>query len=202
MPDNRTVFISHAEADQDLVEDVVRGVRLFPFEVYIALERAETGRIQHNLSNKIAESDVFVPFLTETSKNNRWVNQEIGHAWANGLTIIPIFESVDQLGGFIKGLEGVQIGDDVNQTKYEFISRLRSVLEPLQPLLMANWYLEFDCMNDNCREHVFCEIDRTQEELFHMHESGELISWACQNCGRRYHFDAATLEYYPPETLE
>jgi len=190
------VFVSHAPEDLDTVEELFGPVRNLPFAVHVALEEIEPGRSRHNLTGRLDNSDVLVAVLTESSVSNTWVNQEIGYATANGVPIVPMYESPTHRAGYVDRVEGVEIDRENPQvTIFNLICRLRSELAPLGALLVPNWYLQFPCNFQGCGEQVTLDVESGQKELWRMHEHNQTLAADCPECGSTYQFDAATLGF-------
>lgn len=193
----RQVFVSHDESDLDIVESVLSSIQYLPFELSIAISEAKTGRIPATVMQQISNSDIFIPVLTQTSKNNQWVNQEIGYAVHQNLTIIPLFEDDSMLKGLIGDYKGVELKQhNEDRTTFDIIRMLRQECEPMYyGPLMPNWYVRLQCNYDDCRHKNNFEIDRNQSQLWQMYEDNINICWECVNCGREYHFNPATFEF-------
>lgn len=195
MTDER-VFVSHAPADAEIVEELFAPVRNLPFAVHVAMEEIEPGRSRHNLTGRLDNSDVLVAVLTESSAGNAWVNQEIGYATANGVPIVPLYEDELQRAGYVDRVEGVEIErGDPQVTIFNLLCRLRSELAPLGALSVPNWFLQFPCNFEGCGERVTVEIDAGQKDLWRMHEHNQTIAADCPECGSTYHFEPATLGF-------
>jgi len=193
----KQIFISHAESDLDLIDRILSPIQNLPFDLIISVAEPEPGRIHTNITNQISNADVFIPVLTQDSKDNQWVNQEIGYAINQNATIIPLFEDDSMLGGLISDINGVELDRYNNErTTFEVISMLRQDSQPLSiGPLMPNWYLELKCNYGNCKRMNYFTIDRAQNELWEMHKNGNNIWWECENCGSQYHYNPATFEF-------
>lgn len=190
------LYVSHAPADLDLVQDLFSTVRNFPVGVHVALEEVESGRSRKRLEGRIANSNVVVAVLTERSADSRWVNQEIGYALAKGIPVLPLYTDADLRGGFLTDIEGVEIDrDDLSRTIFELLCRLRRELVPLGALSVPNWYVQFACTSARCTHPVVLELEEAQPKLWKLHEHGKLLSTSCADCGTTYAFDPATIGY-------
>ena len=190
------VFVSHAPADLELVQDLFSTVKNFPFGVHIALEEVESGRSRKRLEGRLANSDVVVAVLTERSAISRWVNQEIGYALAKGIPVLPLYEEESLRGGFISGVEGVTIDrENLSFTIFNLLCRLRSELAPLGALSVPNWYIRFPCTVPDCGHPVTLEIEQGQTKLWKLHKHGKSLKTSCDVCSSRYYFDPATIGF-------
>jgi len=201
MSDER-VFVSHAPGDVDVVESLFRSVRNLPFDVHVAAEEVEPGRSREHLKGRLNECDVTVVVVTEAAASNQWINQEIGYAVARGVPIVPVFERQGDLGGYLRGIDGVALDrESMDATVFNLLSRLRSELAPLGSLSTPKWYVRFPCNAGSCGEPVTLTIDQRQKELWRLHDHGRTVHADCDECGARYHFDPATLGFLQRETL-
>lgn len=190
------IYVSHAPADLELVQELFSTVKNFPFGVHIALEEVESGRSRKRLEGRLANSDVVVAVLTEESADSRWINQEIGYALAKGIPVLPLHDHEHRRGGFIGDVEGVTIDRrNPSFTIFNLLSRLRSELAPLGALSVPNWYIRFPCTIPDCGHPVTLEIEQDQTKLWKRYEHGKLLSTSCDVCDSTYYFDAATIGY-------
>jgi hypothetical protein len=190
------LYVSHAADDLDLVQDLFSTVRNFPIGVHVALEEVESGRSRKRLEGRIANSNVVVAVLTETSADSRWVNQEIGYALAKGIPVLPLYTDAALRGGFLGDIDGVAIDrTDLTRTVFDLLCRLRRELAPLGALSVPNWYVQFSCTVASCTHPVVLELEDDQSKLWTLHEHGKLLSTACEGCGATYAFDPATVGY-------
>lgn len=184
------VFVSHAYEDLDELRVFLDPISYLPIELYIAIDDASVGRIPDTIHSEIESSDVLVPFLTEDSVNNRWVNQEIGCAIAHDLSVIPLFQQSSLLNGFISNMEGVPISySNPHETTFEMLTRFRSIFS--SPPDTSNWYLDIEC--PSCRQHNMFPIDRTQVQLKYLHEDGDFLECSCSKCQVNHHFHPLSL---------
>lgn len=188
----RQIFVSHDAADIDRIEFLVQPLKYFPFEPYIAIKQHQPGELKGIIDQILRDSEVLLPFITETSVDNRWVNQEVGFGKGQEMVIIPVFESSKQLSGFLEGTMGVKMSDDPHETIFGIISKLRSEFAPLDGF-GPDWYIEFIC--ESCDEVNYFPIRKEQRELFEMYERGEEYDRTCSGCRTRHLFNPASFHY-------
>lgn len=193
----KQVFVSHDESDLEIVDSILSSIQYLPFELSIAISEPTAGRIPTTVMQQISNSDIFIPVLTQKSKNNQWVNQEIGYALNQNRTIIPLFEDDSMLNGLIGDYKGVKLNEsDEDRTTFEVIRMLRQDCEPIYfGPLMPNWYVRLQCNYDNCQNKNRFKINKGQKELWNMYENNINICWECMNCSREYQFNPATFEF-------
>lgn len=190
------VFVSHAPADLELVQELFSTVKNFPFGVHIALEEVESGRSRKRLEGRLANSDVVVAVLTEHAETSSWINQEIGYALAKGIPVLPLYEDERMCGGFITDVEGVTIDrENPSFTVFNLLCRLRAELAPLGAMSVPNWYIRFPCNLANCGHPVTLDLTQGQTKLWKLHKHGKLINASCDVCGSTYYFDPATIGF-------
>jgi hypothetical protein len=84
------VFVSHAQADQSLAEDIRRALRSMHVEVWSDDQLTAGENWSDVLRGRLRDSQYFLLLLTPRSVESSWVLQELGAAWALGKEIIPI----------------------------------------------------------------------------------------------------------------
>lgn len=184
------IFVSHALEDLDEVDTILYPLKYLPFKRYMALNDRATGNLTEKIKQNLEESDFLLPYITENSYTNRWVNQEIGYGIANDTKVIPIFEDSSQLKGFVENTEGVRIDrENPHDVTFEIVSRLRT---ELSSSWNVGWYLEFRCMD--CEDINRFQIERTQDELYSEYDDEEELRWYCSCCGQGFVFHAASLQ--------
>lgn len=193
---DKQLFVSHAPADLEPVTEIMGPIRNLPFDVYVAVEEIEPGRSRRNLKGRLSNSDLMLSFLTESSVDNHWVNQELGYATAKGIPVLPVVESERYQRGYSKEIEGVEFDrENPEVTVFNLLCRLRSELEPIGELSMPSWYVSFPCSRKGCERTVTLDIERRQKELWQQYEHGNTITAECEACGSRYEFNPATLGF-------
>ena len=190
------VFVSHDPGDLEMVQELFSTVKNFPFGVHIALEEVETGRSRERLEGRLANSDIVVAVLTESSADSQWINQEVGYAIAKGIPVLPLYESESLRGGFIADVDGVEIDqENPSFTVFNLLCHLRSELAPLGALSVPNWYIRFPCNLADCGHPVTLELETGQTKLWKLHKHGKLLEASCDVCGTSYFFDPATIGF-------
>jgi len=193
---NETVYVTHGPADLSLATDLFSTIRNFPFTVHVAMEELESGRARSELEGRIANADVVVALFTAESATDPWLNQEVGYAVAKGVPVLPVYEDPDRRGGYVADSEGVELErDDLPVTVFNLICRLRAALAPVGALSVPNWFLRFPCSLEGCDGAVTIEIERSQKELWRMHEHNQPVREDCPTCGSTYFFDAGTFGF-------
>lgn len=84
------VFVSYAQADQSLAEDVRRRLRAMQVDVWSDDQLTAGDNWSNVLREHLKESQYFLLLLTPKSVESSWVLQELGAAWTLGKEIIPI----------------------------------------------------------------------------------------------------------------
>lgn len=193
---DETIFVTHGSADLNLTQDLFSTIRNFPFSVHIAMEELESGRMRSDLEGRIANADMVVAVLTEESATDPWLNQEIGYAIAKGVPVLPCYEDPKLRAGYVANREGVDLDrNELPITVFNLLCRIRAELAPLGALSVPNWFLRFPCNFDDCDGTVTIDIERSQKDLWRMHEHNQPLREDCQTCGSTYFFDAGTLGF-------
>ncbi len=194
------VFVSHAPVDLEMVQELFSTVKNFPFGVHIALEEVESGRSRNRLEGRLSNSDLVVAVLTERSADSQWINQEVGYALANGIPVLPLYESESLRSGYIADLEGVKINrEKPSFTIFNLLCRLRAELAPLGAMSVPNWYIRFPCNLAGCGHPVTLNLEAGQTKLWKRSKQGRPLEATCDACGTAYYFDPATIGFIKRE---
>lgn len=186
-----SIFVSHSGDETQEIKELLEPLNYLPTELYIVVRQHHTGKIQDIIEANLSNSDILLPYLTEAAVDNRWVNQEIGYAKGNDLTIIPVFKESDYLSGFVSDMAGVKISDDPEETMYHIIAYLRDEYSPRG--FGPNWCLNFKC--DICDEDNIFSIVPKQDELLRMYQDGSIFDRKCTRCGVTHQFNPASMRY-------
>ena len=84
------VFISYSREDLDLAKKLVDGLRGEGLKPYWDEDIGAGAAFSEEIKGLIANSHVFMPLITDKSKNSPWVHQETGFAIALRIPVIPI----------------------------------------------------------------------------------------------------------------
>lgn len=194
--DEPRLFVSHAAADRDRLEQLLRPVQNLPIEVAFAEDELEADLRRRDLEGQLANSDLFLPVLTEAGAADPLVNQEIGYASATEIPVAVLTNDDSHLRGYLSDAHATTYDPaDLESTVFHLLSSIRAELEPLGSLSTPNWFLAFGCTSEGCDAHVELDVDEPQAALWKLYEHDELLSTACPDCGVRYDFNPATLGF-------
>jgi hypothetical protein len=188
----RQIFVSHDSEDISEIEYLVQPLKYFPFEPYVAIKEHESGELKRIIDDNLRTSEVLVPFITDRSVDNRWVNQEVGFAKGQEMTIVPVFEESSMLSGFLEGTMGVKLQEDEHRTIHGIVSKLRHEFSPLGGF-GPDWYVEFIC--PACDEANYFGVGRDQRELLAMYDDGRYWGRTCNTCRAEHRFNPASFHY-------
>src|SRR5215469_11715183 len=80
MTQARTIFISHAHADNVLCEQIANALRQQGMDVWLDLHNAQKGSdLSEDIAQQLARRSVFLLMVTESSNASRWVNMELSN---------------------------------------------------------------------------------------------------------------------------
>jgi hypothetical protein len=133
-----TVFLSHTEADRELVQKVSDHARPLEVSTYAYEEDPQAGSpLALKLEGRIRSADAVIVLLTKKSQHRPSVHTEIGLARAFGKPIIPVIEvGVDPLQFvFLQGLEWITL--DLDHAEEALLS-IQHSLARLKHLAQAN----------------------------------------------------------------
>jgi RNase P subunit RPR2 len=186
------IFVSHYGNEKGEIKELLFPLQYLPFDLYIAIEEREFGEINKLIEDNLMGSEIVIPYITEDSVDNIWVNQEIGFAYAMDSLILPIFEESGLLDGFISNTIGVKVYEDDKKTMHEVVSYIRNKYEPMATG-PYDWYLEFLC--PHCSQENRFPISKTQEALWNDYQNGHSVARSCVQCGTEHSFNPASFEY-------
>lgn len=190
------VFVSHAAADRERVEQLLRPVRNLPIDLALADDELEPDLRRRDLEGQLANSDLFLPVLTDAGVADPLVNQETGYAVASEMPVVPLSTDESHLQGYLSDADATEYDPtDLESTVFHLLSAIRSELEPLGSLSTPNWFLAFGCTREGCDAHVELDVDEPQAVLWKQYTHDERLSTACPDCGVRYEFNPATLGF-------
>lgn len=123
--EEQQIFISYTEKDRDKVECLesiinnTKGLKA----LIIANNREPLKPLTEKVAVGIKESSFIIPILTPNSRNEQWINQEIGFALALSKPIIPIVDKsiFDLLKGFVHKECDLPYSYDMSKEILEFV---------------------------------------------------------------------------------
>src|SRR5215467_14258331 len=84
------VFVSYAQQDRALAEELFRALRPLSVRVWSDDQLSAGENWSDVLRSRLRDSQYFVLLLTPKTLESSWVLQELGAAWALGKRIIPV----------------------------------------------------------------------------------------------------------------
>ena len=84
------VFVSYAQQDSALAEEVFRRLRPLSVEVWSDDQLTAGENWRDVLRSRLRDSNYFVFLLTPRALESSWVLQELGAAWVLGKRIVPV----------------------------------------------------------------------------------------------------------------
>ena len=86
-----SVFISYSTRDKLIAESLKVELEKNDLKVFLAHEDiSDLNNLEKDILDKLKQSQIFLPLLTDNFKNSFWTNQEIGIAVADKKIIIPL----------------------------------------------------------------------------------------------------------------
>jgi hypothetical protein len=121
-------FVSHST--KDISGDVGEICNIFDtckIRSYIADRDAPLGKpLPEEIKKAIRESELFLVFLTENSRESPWVNQEIGYSLGRGIPTIPLKKGNIKVKGLIEATKYVKMRDNPLDTVRDVFSKLKN----------------------------------------------------------------------------
>jgi hypothetical protein len=116
-------FISYSHQDHDLVLKIAEILGDNGFIPMWDRDFRYGEGFHEQIKNFIAHAHVFLPVITPTSDERKWVHQEIGYAMALNIPMLPV--AMGRLPGeMLQQIHAVQLGDDIDELK-KHLSRER-----------------------------------------------------------------------------
>lgn len=110
------VFISYSHQDLDLVLRIVQILEDNDLTPMWDRDFAYGQGFHKQIKNFIAHAHIFLPIITETSDQRKWVHQEIGYAMALNVPVLPV--AVGKLPGeMLREIHAIQAGADLSALK-------------------------------------------------------------------------------------
>jgi len=156
-----TVFLSHAEEDLSVAEEISKHLRKIGVSGYIQSRRAGFGIItlSERIKKAIKDSRFLIPLLSVKGASSAWVNQEIGYAQGVGVPILPLKSKGVKLAGFIEGYKYVQL--DLTHLTLVTVTLIRTLKDELEIEVATG-----ECptcltpVNFNIRDRLLSELDQ------------------------------------------
>jgi hypothetical protein len=175
----KKIFISYSSLDKKrlkVMKDLITKTEIFE-AIIIADNREALRPLATKVQKGIRDSDYFVPILTENSKYNQWVNQEIGYATALDKKIIPITESqiINDLKGFIhKNIDLPYVFNSNKENKYkesyEYNRCCRQLISDLSEGIKG-----IEILNET--ESIPTQVEHKDPIVSRAVEKGKIIIW-------------------------
>ncbi|MBU1699014.1 MAG: toll/interleukin-1 receptor domain-containing protein [Candidatus Eisenbacteria bacterium] len=187
------VFISYSHTDRSIVDSLVQVLRdsgTYPmWDDDLVGGSGFSDQIQDFISN----SHIFLPVLTQESKDRPWLHQEIGYALALGKPIIPI--ALNALpDGIISGVQAIQLKDDLSDAQQKLTPALfRKHMTSIQ-----EHPITYQCTDDNIRRAQLLAQHADSVSSIHQHgrvrQMASLTSFHLPGRGTK---DPIWKKYYP-----
>lgn len=172
------VFLSHSTEDYQLVsrvKDLLDRTRINAY-IYQAFQKPGESLVDM-VTNAMRDSSIVVVFLTRSSANSPWVNQQIGLTHGLGKTIIPVVEENLSYTGLISFK--IRLGFSVSDPETMMYHLLRRLRELLSRCEQENNGLIVKC--SHCGE-LFDTILPSCENLEHGLDNGLALQSLCPHC--------------------
>jgi len=134
------VFISHSVADLGLVYQLKHWLELNSIETYLAELYPQPGiSLADKVARAIEQSNCVIALISRDGGRSKWVNQEIGYAWAKDRLVIPVVEAGESLVGFPEGREYISFdrsnpANAINQV-IDYLARMKANKEDREKAL-------------------------------------------------------------------
>jgi len=107
------IFIGYSREDLNAVKKIVQVLKELGHEPVWDQNIMPGEEFTNAIKNLIAHSHIFMPFLTENSHGNAWVNQEIGYAEGLNIPVLPLAMGYLPQ-GMIERYQAIEIKNDLS----------------------------------------------------------------------------------------
>lgn len=116
------VFVSYSRQDRDLVLMIVKILEDNGLKPMWDQDFQHGSGFDDQIKNFIAHAHVFLPVLTKTSDERKWVHHEIGYAMARNIPVLPVAVGMAP-GEMIQRLHALRLGEHPEQQLRRHLSR-------------------------------------------------------------------------------
>jgi hypothetical protein len=137
------IFLSYSTIDKHTAATIKYYFERLGYDVFLAHNDLEPSQIWiDEILKHLDTCDIFLPFLTENSRNSTWVNQEIGIGFTKNKVIIPFTVNCVPW-GFISHIQAYSL--NVSNTE-NFVNDIENATWKIQKIMKEK---EYDKMRDS-----------------------------------------------------
>lgn len=182
------VYISHAEEDEELAQELSRALWRVGLESYTAMYRTSPGISRaERVSFGIRTSECLVALLTKDGSASATVCQEIGLARGIDLLVIALLEEDAELPFLIAHLNPIVF------SRNEFGDAIGKLLRTLRDLSSLDW-LKVTC--PKCSEEM-TQYLTPQEDVDEALQKGSCLETICSYCQNKISLDPRSFAPLP-----
>jgi ribosomal protein S27E len=182
------VYISHAEQDEELAQELSRALWRVGLESYAAMNRLSPGISRaERVSFGIRNSECLVALLTKAGSASATVCQEIGLARGIDLLVIPLLEENVELPFLLEHLK------PITYSRSEPGDAIGLLIKTVRDLSTLDW-LKVTC--PKCGEEM-TQYLTPQEDVDEALQKGSYLETICSYCQNRVSLDPRTFAPLP-----
>ena len=182
------IYISHAEQDEELAQEISRALWRVGLESYAAMYRLSPGISRaERVSFGIRNSDCLVALLTKDGSASATVCQEIGLARGIDLLVIPLLEENADLPFLIGHLNPISF------SRPKISDAIGKLIRTLRDLSSLDW-LKVTC--PKCGEEM-TQYLTPQEDVDEALQKGSCLETICSYCQNKVSLDPRTFAPLP-----
>ncbi len=187
------VYISHAEQDEELAQELSRALWRVGLESYAAMYKLSPGISRaERVSFGIRNSECLVALLTMDGSASATVCQEIGLARGIDLLVIPLREENAELPFLIEHLNPISF------SRPEVGEAIGKLIRTLRDLSSLDW-LKVTC--PKCGEEM-TQYLTPQEDVDEALQEGSCLETICSYCQNKVSLDPRTFAPLPNEVTQ
>jgi hypothetical protein len=177
------IYISHAEHDEELAQELSRALWRVGLESYVAMYKLSPGISRaERVSFGIRNSECLVVLLTKGGSASTTVCQEIGLARGTDLLVIPLLEEDAHLPFLIGHLNPIVF------SRAEISDAIGKLIRTLRDLSSLDW-LKVTC--PKCGEEM-TQYLTPQEDVDEALQKGSCLETICSYCQNKVSLDPRT----------
>jgi hypothetical protein len=182
------VYISHAEQDEELAQELSRALWRVGLESYVAMYKLSPGISRaERVSFGIRNSECLVALLTKDGTASATVCQEIGLARGIDLLVIPLLEDNAELPFLIEHLNPISF------SRPKVSDAIGKLIRTIRDLSSLDW-LKVTC--PKCGEEM-TQYLTPQEDVDEALQKGYCLETICSYCQNKVSLDPRTFAPLP-----
>lgn len=165
------IFLSHADKDKILAENIADKLKEKNFDVFVAHKDIETGfDWKQTIKNRIGECDLFLILLSSNFRKASYTDQEVGIAISNKKNIFPISIDNTEPYGFMSESQGSKfnidkIDEEVRKLSEIFLRVVDGTFRTIDEIILELKYSSYFRNANKISDELFLYDDFTDGQI-------------------------------------